>query len=273
MEVDNLRPAGPQPQACSHMSTWVHDGRVYCFGGLVGRGIMFTHTNQLFCYNTSTNSWELPATRGKIPSPRRGHSTFVTGDTAFVFGGFAEGSITNDLFTLDLVNMIWTEVHPPLDTRARGGPCVMSHNMTAISSEVAVLTAGFVQEDSPNKLFIFGPVSWLLDTGKLLRGNFDGPASIWKRCGVRVEWNKGGQCNFSVIEPVSKKLWVLSEDSREVKSLPFQAGTSLRDLALERAALSFVDTERPILEALELPQNLKHELEAYFPRKQDTNAP
>merc|ERR1712117_47651 len=112
----------------------------------------------------------------------------------------------------------------------------MSHNMTAISSEVAVLTAGFVQEDSPNKLFIFGPVSWLLDTGKLLRGNFDGPASIWKRCGVRVEWNKGGQCNFSVIEPVSKKLWVLSEDSREVKSLPFQAGTSLRDLALERAA-------------------------------------
>ena len=40
-----LRPAGPQPQACTHMSTWVHDGRVYCFGGLVGRN-MLTLTNQ-----------------------------------------------------------------------------------------------------------------------------------------------------------------------------------------------------------------------------------
>ena len=267
-----LTPAGPKPQACSFMSTWVHDGKVYCFGGMVGRESMFTLTNQLFCYNTSTNSWELPTTRGNIPSPRWNHSTFVTGDTAFVFGGSTDvkDSFTNDLFTLDMVNMIWTEVHPPFDTPAHGGPGKRAtHNMTAISSEVAVLTAGIVQGDLPDVPFIYGPVSWLLDTGKLLRGNFDGPASIWKRCGVRVS----GQCNSIVIEPVSKKLWMLSEHWREVETLPFQAGTSLRDLALERAALSFLDTERPILEALELPQDLKHELEAYFPRKQDTNAP
>ena len=269
-----LRPAGPQPQAGSHMSTWVHDGRVYCFGGIVEREGRFSPTNQLFCYNTSTNSWELPATRGKIPSPRRDHSTFVTGDTAFVFGGCVQGSITNDLFTLDLANMIWTEVQPPLDTQAHGRPGKRAtHTMTPISSEVAVLSGGYMlsrQAHSPHNSITSGEEGWLLDTGKVLRGGFTGPASIWKKCEVTVT---GKGFNYTVIEPVSRRLWTLGGHSREVKSLPFQAGTSLKSLALERVAMSFLDIERPFLEALELPQDLKHELQAYFPRKQATNAP
>ena len=265
-----LRPAGPQPQACSHMSSWVYRGKIYCFGGMVGHESIFTMTNQLFCYNTSTNSWELPASRGKIPSPRLNHSTFVTGDTAFVFGGYEEGSLTNDLFILDIVNMIWTEVHPSLETQACLGPGKrVKHTMTPISIEVAVLSAGYVRQGHCMRY----EDGWLLDTGKVLRGGFAGPASIWKQYSNKEAKFRLGSYDYTVIEPVSKKLWILGENSREVKSLPFQAGTSLRDLALERAALSFLDTERPMLEALELPQDLKHELEAYFPRKRDTNAP
>merc|ERR550532_464662 len=93
-----LNPKGTPPFKCTSLSTWVHNGKFYGFGGKITRDdIHFdpdaypvylvvsydtegtvlgditvygeTFTNQLFCYNVSDNCWEWPSAWGDIPHP------------------------------------------------------------------------------------------------------------------------------------------------------------------------------------------------------------
>merc|ERR1711940_424136 len=62
-------------------------------------------SNQLVCYNTSTDSWEWPGTSGPAPSPRAAHSVARVGDTAYVFGGRHLDTRLNDLYSLNLITI------------------------------------------------------------------------------------------------------------------------------------------------------------------------
>ena len=62
-------------------------------------------SNQLVCYNTSTNKWEWPVTMGPAPSPRAAHSVAIVGDMAYVFGGRHLNTRLNDLYSLNLTTM------------------------------------------------------------------------------------------------------------------------------------------------------------------------
>ena len=59
-----LNPTGLPPKKCCYMSTWIHNGKVYCFGGY--SDFNRTYSNQLFCYNISSNSW---TEISHLPSP------------------------------------------------------------------------------------------------------------------------------------------------------------------------------------------------------------
>ena len=73
----------------------------------------------------------------------------------------------NDLYTLDMVSLRWTEVHPSSPTAARGLPEPRAgHSMTQVSSDAAVLFGGF-HPPQPSR------DCWLLNIAKVLRGEFN----------------------------------------------------------------------------------------------------
>ena len=127
--------------------------------------------------------------------------------------------------------------------------------MTLISSEAAVLFGGNVTG-----------ACWIWNTGKLLSGEFDTSLSLWKHCSHHENKRVG---HASVLEPVSKRLWILGGSScwdmsepypTEIISMSFNSAAPLRLLAME-SALSHFDPTHPVWEAHKIPQHLRTELE------------
>lgn len=126
-----LSPDGVPPLRCDKTAVWTHKDKVYIFGGFgppptkeqrleMGKLFEFCDdpqssqsiynrgwSNQLVCYNTSTDTWEWPVTSGPAPSPRAAHSVARVGDTAYVFGGRHLDTRLNDLYSLNLITMRW----------------------------------------------------------------------------------------------------------------------------------------------------------------------
>lgn len=124
-----LSPSGEPPLRCDKTAVWTHRDKVYIFGGFgpppttsqeMKMGNLFEFcddpqssqsiynrgwSNQLVCYNTSTDTWEWPVTSGTAPSPRAAHSVARVGDTAYVFGGRHLDTRLNDLYSLNLDTM------------------------------------------------------------------------------------------------------------------------------------------------------------------------
>ena len=105
-------------------SAWEYEDCMWVFGGEVD----FDHdqseylndhgefsdgfTNQLLCYDPSTQLWTNPQSFGTIPSPRRNHSTALIGDKVWLLRGCGgrHGSRIeeNFFFQLDMKSMTWT---------------------------------------------------------------------------------------------------------------------------------------------------------------------
>ena len=266
-----LSPKGSPPFKCAYLSTWMYNGKIYGFGGETADDPEEC-TSQFFSYNIASNSWEWPSAGGKIPSPRSFHTTFMSGDTAILFGG-AQNSVQevmNDLYTLNMVDLTWTQVHPPLIGKAAEGlpEPRAGHSLTKVSSKEAVLFGGFYPPKPPSK------DCWLLNIDKVLQGELEIPSSLWERCQQHEQELPARiasrMLHSAVLEPISKRLWILGglirpipSTTSKVFSMSFSSGTSLRFLAMERAARYF-DPEHPMLGSKELPRHLKIELENHF---------
>lgn len=68
--------------------------------------------NDVFEYNTMTRQWRLLACGGDVPKPMYLHSAVQHGHTMMVFGG-NNGKETNDAYTLDLRNNMWSRAPQP----------------------------------------------------------------------------------------------------------------------------------------------------------------
>ena len=217
-----LNPKGTPPFKCSSLSTWIHNGKFYGFGGKISKDDMPSDwdsypdylvvteitepsgmdpfTNQLFCYNVAANCWEWPSACGDMPPPRYNHTTivcannndaFICGDAAILFGG--QGIIRerlghmNDLYILRLDDMVWIRAHRSMISR--GIPRKRAeHSLTLVSSKSAVLFGGEKQRSSSPLIpsdddFGHGDC-WILNTERLLNYDFDlfHPSYLWKRC-------------------------------------------------------------------------------------------
>ena len=202
------------------------------------------------------------------------YTTFMCGDTAFIFGGRSTGHSLNDLHTLDMVCMHWNQVHPSLTGIAAEGVPVGrgGHSMTQVSSDAAALFGG--GGDDPHSPF---RDCWLLKTGMVLRGKFERPSSLRERCEQHelslINRAANHIMHSAVVEPISKRLWILGGFQRdvvfeprrttEVLPLTFNSGASLKLLAMESAPRHF-RPGHPILEDTELPRNLRLEFKHYF---------
>ena len=268
-----LNPRGTPPSESASLSTWLYNGKVYGFGGVGGLSrVPLTFFNQFFCYNISANCWEWPSASGIIPSPRAWHTTFICDNTAFLFGGLSNGPdgvefLLNDLYTLDMVSMTWTQVNSSLKGDiADGFPEPRAgHSMTLISTEVAVLFGGTV---SPGHA---SGDCWILNAGMVLRGEFETP-SLWRRSKEHESRSIRGatrKIHSAVVEPISKRLWIIGgltgkrpqeTKAKEIVSITLNSGTPLKLLAME-SALRYFYPGHPMLEDTELPKTLIAELE------------
>ena len=160
----------------------------------------------------------------------------------------------NDLYSLDLKDMTWMRVHPSV--REEGIPhCRVFHSMTLISSEAAILFGGCDLDSYKD--------CWILNTGKLLRCEFDTPSSLWKHCSHHDEYKRA--MHTAVLEPISKRLWIIGGFGEifcqtELLSLSFNSATPLRLLAME-SAISHFDRHHEVWKVNEIPGQLRTELE------------
>ena len=110
-EWKRLTPDGNPPTTSCKLSSWVRGKRIYCFGGMTHGDVP---TNEFFCYNVESNSWEWPLVHGNtVPSPRARHTTVAFGEYVLLFGGETNSVplYLNDLHILDMTTMEWRVVH------------------------------------------------------------------------------------------------------------------------------------------------------------------
>ena len=265
-----LTPSGTLPSGrASILRSWVYDKMIYLFGVGYTR---IQDANQFFCYNTFTNTWEWPTSRGDIPPPKfEPPSVVISGGTAFLYGGIGGGT-QNDLYTLDMVGMEWRKVHGNLSI-GEGPGKIRFHTFTRISKSSALLLG---PSTFGNELIgKFGKEvvnnSWLLnlDRAKKLMD----PSSIW----TNLPNHPSKCCHAAVLQPLSKTLWVIGGhdgNSRyfdclnkgsyttEVLKVKFPTLRPLKDLAIEHVAKSFSAND-PRLEPGQLPKKFIDEIEAY----------
>ena len=231
------------------MSSWVHNGKIYCFGGAYDDH----HFNDLHCFgNNDHMSWELTAQEGDIPSPRFRHWTIITGDTVFLFGGKGGERLYYDLHILDMGTLRWKMIHGNRPTSkwffGLGFGKHNIHNFCPASSSTAALFC-------PNAI-------WLLDLQKA--GQMQDPSAIW----TKVPNPFRRQRHAAVLEPKSLMLWIIGgcidntgNSLSDVVKMSFKH-SSLKNLAMECVARNIGADDVRLLPK-EIPIQLKNEIECH----------
>ena len=244
------------PPPNNHMShrSVVYKGNIFIFG-------CFYSTNgenrsRMFHYNITTNQWGHKCTIGDIPTRRRGHTTILSGDTVFLFGGNVENQGLNDLYIFDMVGLRWKLVHGPLsgdafiDVVPKGR---FAHTMTCINQSAAVVHGGV---DSHWKML---GECWVLDLNKAKQ--LHEPSSIWTL--QSKSWSKRA-CHAAVLEPISRRLWLTNGihlHSSAIQKMTVNV-VPLKILAME-IVVGVCGEDDPRLGQDKCPKRLKEEIEAH----------
>nr|CAD7406772.1 unnamed protein product [Timema cristinae] len=103
-----INPTGPQPRPRhGHRAVSIKDLMVVFGGG--NEGIV----DELHVYNTATNQWFVPATKGDIPPGCAAYGFVVDGTRILVFGGMVEyGKYSNELYELQASRWEWKRLKP-----------------------------------------------------------------------------------------------------------------------------------------------------------------
>ena len=272
-----LTPGGDGPSAVrSSMSSWVYAGKVYCFGGYINSDEHGNcSTNDMFCYNISKNHWDRVPQKGGIPSPRVHCKVIVKDDAVFLWGGacvrLSGGSVDdqfrNDLHVLNMKTMTWTGIHEDLPPGTGPGK-ERGHTASRISHSRAVFITAFSIKSNKS----YGDECWLLNLENVKKPT--DISQVWSRVPTHI-MRSGSE---SVMDPVSKKLWLIGgrDVDRDNPNHPWQTlrsrwttdvlevtldVPSLKNTLLDHVARS-VRSEDPRLSSAELPVELKRDIDA-----------
>ncbi|KAI9005498.1 hypothetical protein CLU79DRAFT_824850, partial [Phycomyces nitens] len=109
----NYRGHSPQPRF-DHSFDVLYNRYLIVFGGLC---IDSSGENDLFLFDTKTDTWIEPNCEGQIPFPRYGHASVMVGHDLYVFGGTqseVDGNTVYDmLYQLDCKTWIWRKFDHP----------------------------------------------------------------------------------------------------------------------------------------------------------------
>lgn len=125
-------PTGPQPRPRhGHRAVAIKDLMVVFGGG--NEGIV----DELHVYNTATNQWFVPVTKGDVPPGCAAYGFVVEGTRLLVFGGMVEyGKYSNELYELQASKWEWKKISPK-SPKAGPPPCPrLGHSFTIVNSRV-----------------------------------------------------------------------------------------------------------------------------------------
>lgn len=123
---------GPQPRPRhGHRAVVIRDLMVVFGGG--NEGIV----DELHVYNSATNQWFVPVTKGEIPPGCAAYGFVVDGTRILVFGGMVEyGKYSNDLYELQATKWEWKKLQPR-PPKNKSSPCPrIGHSFTIINNKV-----------------------------------------------------------------------------------------------------------------------------------------
>ncbi|KAL0109542.1 hypothetical protein PUN28_014537 [Cardiocondyla obscurior] len=138
-------PTGPQPRPRhGHRAVAIKDLMVVFGGG--NEGIV----DELHVYNTATNQWFVPSTKGDVPPGCAAYGFVVDGTRIFVFGGMVEyGKYSNELYELQASRWEWKHLRPK-PPKHEPPPCPrLGHSFTLIGNRVFLFGGLANESDDP----------------------------------------------------------------------------------------------------------------------------
>ncbi|KZT25033.1 galactose oxidase [Neolentinus lepideus HHB14362 ss-1] len=150
---------GPAPRRAHTAVLW--SGKLWVFGG--GNGMQAL--NDLWTLEVGgpieRMRWEQAETYGKKPNPRGYHTANLVGEVMIIVGGSDGRECFSDIWCLNLVSRIWTQIKP--DTPYRR----LSHSSTQIGSFLFI-TGGHDGNKYTSELLLFDLVSFQYEPRKTL---------------------------------------------------------------------------------------------------------
>jgi hypothetical protein len=120
-EWEHLNCKGTIPGPMSHHSAFVHENKLYCYGGLIGS--QGSQSNgDFWILDLNKNIWskmviQQPVKKGesqKCCEARDDHASVFDEKTQilYVFGGYVNGDKSNDMWCYNLLSEEWKCLHP-----------------------------------------------------------------------------------------------------------------------------------------------------------------
>ncbi|XP_046485878.1 host cell factor 1 isoform X1 [Neodiprion pinetum] len=138
-------PTGPQPRPRhGHRAVALKDLMVVFGGG--NEGIV----DELHVFNTATNQWFVPSTKGDIPPGCAAYGFVVDGTRILVFGGMVEyGKYSNELYELQASRWEWKRLKPK-PPKQEQPPCPrLGHSFTLIGNRIFLFGGLANDSDDP----------------------------------------------------------------------------------------------------------------------------
>ncbi|KAL1493016.1 hypothetical protein ABEB36_011161 [Hypothenemus hampei] len=138
-------PTGPQPRPRhGHRAVAIKDLMVVFGGG--NEGIV----DELHVYNTATNQWFVPVTKGDVPPGCAAYGFVVEGTRLLVCGGMVEyGKYSNELYELQASKWEWKKICPRCP-KTGPPPCPrLGHSFTIVNSKVYLFGGLANDSDDP----------------------------------------------------------------------------------------------------------------------------
>ncbi|XP_055536025.1 host cell factor isoform X2 [Wyeomyia smithii] len=138
-------PSGPQPRPRhGHRAVNIKELMVVFGGG--NEGIV----DELHVYNTATNQWYVPATKGDVPPGCAAYGFVVDGTRILVFGGMVEyGKYSNELYELQATKWEWKKLKPK-PPESGSPPCRrLGHSFTLVGDKIYLFGGLANESDDP----------------------------------------------------------------------------------------------------------------------------
>ncbi|XP_055591649.1 host cell factor isoform X2 [Uranotaenia lowii] len=137
--------SGPQPRPRhGHRAVNIKELMVVFGGG--NEGIV----DELHVYNTATNQWYVPATKGDVPPGCAAYGFVVDGTRILVFGGMVEyGKYSNELYELQATKWEWKKLKPKPPESGQP-PCRrLGHSFTLVGDKIYLFGGLANESDDP----------------------------------------------------------------------------------------------------------------------------
>ena len=184
-------------------SGWEYDKCLWVFGGSgpVSPESLNDHgdfsgifTNQLLCYDPSTQMWTNPECFGAVPTPRSDHSTDIIRDKVWLFAGIDNSwMILEDFFELDMQSHVWTQITTD-QTKPQGR---FDSSLSANFDRQLVLHGGISEFDS-----IELSDTWIMDL----------PSQTWRKY---TSYQDHGRSGHTGSLGANKSIVIIGGDSSE----------------------------------------------------------